>query len=130
MTATYCQYAAVRANNILLNAKKKKIKFNNSFIKNNNINGTFGQAERLLAQKLLQLPKQIQKSAATLDPSILARHVYEISQAFNQFYQTSRVLEESQNVFSIKIKLALVKAAFAAIAEGLSLLGIKTPFKM
>lgn len=131
ITATYCQYAAVRARNILVKAKDKGLKPNYSAVKSNNqMDNVFGPAERALAQKLLQLPEQIKISAATLCPSVLTRHIYEISQAFNQFYHASRVLEEGASEVNIKIKLLLVKAALDAITEGLSLLGIKTPLKM
>ena len=83
LTATYCQYAAVRAFNVLEKAENLKIKADHITLKNL---PAFKLEEREVLLKLIQLPEKIRQSALELDPSILARHIYEISKSFNQFY--------------------------------------------
>lgn len=129
MTAPYCQYAAVRAKSILEKASEKDIVLQESWtdIQENSLSNT----ERQLARKLLQIPERLHSSAVNLDPSILAHHVFEIAQAFNQFYNSSPILNQ-QGISRelLQARLALVKSAKQAITEGLGLLGIQTPDRM
>ncbi|MCR2803859.1 arginine--tRNA ligase [Paenibacillus soyae] len=76
-----------------------------------------------LLKLISHYPTRLQQAAARYEPSILARYLLELAQAFNRFYHHVKVLDggAAEQVF----KLSLVRAASEAIRKGLSLLGIR-----
>lgn len=128
MTAPYCQYAAVRASSILQKATEAGVKAD---IQANQDRSAMNSSERQLARKILQLPERLKASAENLDPSTLAHHVFEIAQAFNQFYKANPILNQSGvEEWQIRTRLCLVQATQQAIINVLELLGIQTPKRM
>ena len=127
LTATYCQYAAVRAFNVLEKAENLKIKADHITLKNL---PAFKLEEREVLLKLIQLPEKIRQSALELDPSILARHIYEISKSFNQFYNAVPIVKEGADPALTGARLKITEDVKKAITLGLGLLGITTPEKM
>lgn len=130
-TGPYCQYAAVRARTILEKAAEKGLEPSLAGSVNTS---RLGLPERELAVKLLQLQHQIKLSAETLNPSILADHVYQIAQAFNKFYNSTPIIKDDpgndRDQDLISNRLLLVEKTQRAIENGLALLGIQTPEKM
>jgi arginyl-tRNA synthetase len=131
-TGPYCQYAAVRARNIIEKAAGMNLQ--------PNLSGALagvtqlGLPERALAVQLMKLPVQIRASALELNPSILASHIHAIAQAFNSFYNSTPVLKDepvsAAEIGLVQIRLGLVQLTQQAIENGLGLLGIQTPKKM
>lgn len=62
------------------------------------------------------------------EPSILTRHLIDVSQAFNRFYLEHRILNAEDQYK--KCRLALVYATHIVLEEGLRLLGIQSPQEM
>ncbi|MFA6973831.1 MAG: arginine--tRNA ligase [Parcubacteria group bacterium] len=123
-TASYCQYAYVRAAAILRAVEESideigEIDFS-----------VLGEREEIiLAQKIMQFPEAVEYAVKELNPSRIASHVFEIAQAFSQFYNKHSVLKVESGLTK-KARLALVKATSVAISNGLHLLGIETVEEM
>ncbi|HEV2808841.1 MAG TPA: arginine--tRNA ligase [Acidimicrobiales bacterium] len=115
-TAPYLQYAYARIRSILREA---------DWI------GRHGSAdvalaepqERALAVRLVMLADVVERVAAEQLPSLLCTHLYELSQAYSQFYEHCPVLRADEPVRTSR--LALCQATATALSEGLGLLGIE-----
>ena len=124
-TGPYVQYTHARACSILRNAgddavAKAKAGFDAKYI-------TSESAHRLMSL-IYELPEVIVEAGEKYEPSIVTRHIVEISQAFNKFYHDEHILVDNEDEKIAKI--ALVLAAKTAIKNGLGLLGMKAPEKM
>lgn len=124
-TGPYVQYTHARACSILRNAgddavAKAKAGFDAKYI-------TSESAHRLMLL-IYELPEVIVEAGEKYEPSIVTRHIVDISQAFNKFYHDEHILVDNEDEKIAKI--ALVLAAKTAIKNGLGLLGMKAPEKM
>lgn len=124
-TGPYVQYTHARACSILRNAgddavAKAKAGFDAKYI-------TSESAHRLMSL-IYELPGVIVEAGEKYEPSIVTRHIVDISQAFNKFYHDEHILVDNEDEKIAKI--ALVLAAKTAIKNGLGLLGMKAPEKM
>ena len=124
-TGPYVQYTHARACSILRNAgddavAKAKAGFDAKYI-------TSESAHRLMSL-IYELPEVIVESGEKYEPSIVTRHIVDISQAFNKFYHDEHILVDNEDEKIATI--ALVLAAKTAIKNGLGLLGMKAPEKM
>ena len=124
-TGPYVQYTHARACSILRNAgeeivAKAKADFDPSYIT--------GDSAHELVTLLYELPAVIAEAGEKYEPSIVTRHIVDISQAYNRFYHDEHILVENEDEKVAKV--ALVMAARAAIRNGLALLGMKAPEKM
>jgi arginyl-tRNA synthetase len=61
-----------------------------------------------------------------LCPHYIATYLYELSQAFNRFYENSRVIGDERQ----EIRIKLVEAYANTLKSGLGILGISAPDKM
>ncbi len=73
-------------------------------------------------------PSKIMDAAVKYEPSIVTRHLVDLSQAFNKFYHDNPILNSEERVK--KARLALVFAVKTILASGLELLGIEAPEQM
>ena len=124
-TGPYVQYTHARACSILRNAgddavAKARAGFDAKYI-------TSESAHRLMSL-IYELPVVIVEAGEKYEPSIVTRHIVDISQAFNKFYHDEHILVDNEDEKIAKI--ALVLAAKTAIKNGLGLLGMKAPEKM
>jgi arginyl-tRNA synthetase len=97
--------------------------------------GLLASAEELtLVKELARIPGAVQAAADELEPSRLARAVYEAARAWNRFQQAGnndrslRVLVEDRELR--RARLALVDATRIGLAKGLDLLGVAAPDAM
>ena len=79
--------------------------------------------ERALATNLVMVGDVVERVAAEQLPSLLCTHLYELSQAYNQFYEHCPVLRSDEPLRSSR--LALCEATATTLARGLALLGIE-----
>jgi arginyl-tRNA synthetase len=84
-----------------------------------------GPVEKELALRLMQFPATVLRAAEACKPSILADYLFGLSQTYSSFYQRSPVLKAEPAVRDSRIRLCAMVAQ--ALAEGLGLLGIRTP---
>ena len=81
--------------------------------------------EKELALQLLQFPAAVVRAAEAYKPSVLADYLFGLSQTYSSFYQRSPVLKAEPAVRDSRIRLCAMVAQ--ALAEGLGLLGMRTP---
>lgn len=78
--------------------------------------------------KLIQaFPETLERAYRNYEPSVLAKHSLQLSQAFNRFYANVRVLDDHEEKES---RLALVSAVTKILKEDLRLLGVESPDEM
>jgi len=114
----YLQYTYARSQSILRKERAESFEFKNFS------NGE----ERKLAFKLSLFKDEVIKSAETFHPHIIARYIFDLAQAFNNFYNTTPVINSMPE--ERDLRLLLVEKTSAVIKIGLSLLNIKSPEKM
>jgi len=81
--------------------------------------------EKELALRLTQFPATVVRAAEAYKPSVLADYLFGLSQVYSSFYQRSPVLKAEPAVRDSRIRLCAMVAQ--VLAEGLGLLGIRTP---
>ncbi|MGN0886356.1 MAG: arginine--tRNA ligase [Candidatus Spyradenecus sp.] len=117
----YLQYANARLNSLL---EKYRATVGKAPAEQPITLGT--DAEKALALHLLQFPNAVQRAGDLCKPSILADYLYQLSQLYSSFYQSSPVLKaESEAVRDSRI--GLCSAVSKVLRGGLTLLGIPTP---
>ena len=71
---------------------------------------------------------KIKEAASRYEPSVIARYLVDLSQAFNKFYHDNVILTDDEKVRNAR--LAVVDAVRLVIKSGLEILGIKAPERM
>ena len=75
-----------------------------------------------LAKKLSQFPETVTSAYKNLNPAVIANYAYQLAQVFNEFYQTTKVIDSEEETF----RLALVESTRQVLKNSLGLLGIDT----
>ena len=83
----------------------------------------FDAAERLLALKISSYPEALEAAIAELLPHLICTYLYELAQAFNRFYEQSRIIGDDRQA----VRLWLVQRYAATLHDGLAVLGIPAP---
>ncbi|MDO4481427.1 MAG: arginine--tRNA ligase [Bacillota bacterium] len=120
-TGPYVQYTHARACSVLRNAKVNI---------DTNVDYSYitGESAYELTKLILRFPQVVQDSADKYEPSVAARHIIDVAQAFNKFYHDEHIIVENEE--EQKAKLLLVDAARQTLLNGLSLLGMEAPERM
>ncbi len=118
-TGPYCQYAYARIHGILAKAAATT-----GHIRDADFASLGNEEERLLLQKLIQFPKEIQTAVNELNPSRIATHAFQTAKAFNQFYNKHSVLQADTKEL-VAARLALIRATAIVLKNGLNLMGIE-----
>ncbi|HEX8818413.1 MAG TPA: arginine--tRNA ligase [Archangium sp.] len=126
-TGPYLQYAHARTCNVLRKGGGTPASYDASLL-------TLPEEQAVL-RAIARLPVVVQEAAEQLEPSFVARWLLELAAEFSRYYtlgnqdRTKRVLVEDNEPLKAA-RLALTDATRAALAAGLSLLGIATPENM
>lgn len=122
-TGPYLQYTAARCASVLEKGGYlvNGVDYNNEFVGLDNKEG------EAVVTLLDTYPGAIKEAAARNEPSIIARHLIDLAQAFNKFYYEHRILAGGKEQ---QARLALACAVKWVLSDGLGLLGIKVPPKM
>lgn len=120
-TGPYVQYAHARANQILEKLGLELSKDVDFSLLNE-------PQEVALMKSIYDVPNVILTARDKLEPSVITRHVTEIAQNFNSFYNSIHILNSEDEVK--KARALLVYATKISISNLLSLLGIHAPNKM
>ncbi|PLS01377.1 arginine--tRNA ligase [Neobacillus cucumis] len=119
-TGPYVQYTFARACSILRKADYKAdalpLSLTNTWEK-----------EWKTASLLLDFAPAIKRACENHDPSLVAKYIIDLAQAFNKYYAEVKILEENENLTA---RLALVYSVTVVLQEGLRLLGIEAPEEM
>ncbi|MGI6099685.1 MAG: arginine--tRNA ligase [Lentisphaerae bacterium] len=81
--------------------------------------------ERQLALQIMQYPATVVRAAENCKPSLLADHLYALSQLYSSFYQRFPILKADPAIRDSRARLCTLVAR--VLREGLGLLGIATP---
>lgn len=120
-TGPYVQYTHARACSVLRNAGVQiDSDVDYSYIT--------GESAYELTKLILRFPQTVQDAADKYEPSVVARHIIDVAQAFNKFYHDEHIIVENEE--EQKAKLLLVDAARQTLVNGLSLLGMEAPERM
>lgn len=117
-TGPYVQYTHTRACSILRKSPLQEGQTN------------FALQDELsweVVKELQDFPSIVEKANNQLEPSVIAKYVVDLSQAFNKYYGNTHILLDDE---SLQARLALVKAVKITLEEGLRLLGIAAPEEM
>ncbi|MHB1314003.1 MAG: arginine--tRNA ligase [Christensenellales bacterium] len=82
----------------------------------------------VIAKQLDNFLEVLIEAARKNEPSLIARHLIDLAQAYNRYYYEYRILEEDPALAGAR--LALTDAVRKVIKIGLGLLGIAAPAKM
>ena len=118
-TGPYLQYTYARANSILEKAGK---------VKNFDTKNLKEEKELKIIKLLSKYPIILKKSAKELRPHFLANYLYDLADAFNEFYQFLPVLKAEEKLKNARLKL--VEAFRTVFKSGLYLLDIPVLEKM
>jgi arginyl-tRNA synthetase len=111
-TGPYLQYSYARASSIIKKAKSKK--------ETKTTIPELTPSEINLIKKIDLFPKIVQDAGKSMNPSLIANYSHELSQAFNEFYHSCKVIGDKCEGFRIK----LVNAFRITLKNSLHLLGI------
>lgn len=121
----YLQYTYVRTRSVLDKAQGARRKVQEDNLETGN--WKLEIEELVLMRMLYQFSDVVVKSAKEYSPNTLCTYLYELAQAFNNFYQKHKVIENGQ--YS-EFRLQLTGKVGEVIKEGLEILGIEAPEKM
>ena len=119
----YLLYIGARINSIL-----KKVSLEKKVKQKDEETSALHLTERKVILSLLKFPGITNKAAVELDPSQIAKYLFDLAQDFNNFYTECSVLNaEGQTK---KIRVELITAVNKVMAKGLNLLGIEAVEEM
>jgi len=116
-TGPYLLYSYARAKSILRKAKYHPEKYE---IKNLN------DMEKHLVNQLSIFPEIVSEALKSYSPNIIANYAFQLSQMFNEFYHSDKVIGSEQE----QLRLSLVSCFSQVLKNALFLLGIQVLEKM
>ena len=117
-TGPFIQYTYVRIKSILYKKDKVSIEFNHIKL---------AKKEKELIIMLCEFKNVLNNSVKTLNPSLIANHIYELVKLYNSYYQTHTILGD-KSINSFRVFLS-EKVAFQ-IEKSMALLGVSVPDRM
>ncbi len=118
-TAAYLLYTVARINSIITKSERNK----NEIKKLEKID-LHEDLEYDLIIMLAKYPDFVKLAAKNFDPSIIAKFIFELAQAFNEYYHNVMILKAAEE--QINSKLVLILGVEQVLGNGLQLLGIET----
>jgi arginyl-tRNA synthetase len=126
-TGPYAQYAVVRASNIF-----RKALLTPEEILSSNVDLSLLEGDDEIWELWLrsgQLGSMVQQAISTNEPAYAAKYVFQLAQAFNNFYHKHHILTE-EDATRKGFLLATAAVVRKALIEGLGLMGIDVPEMM
>ncbi len=117
----YLLYIVARINSILRKAKGIHAKIQ--------VPTVIEPAEKQLLLKLAEYSDVAKRAAETLDPSQIAKYLFDLAQLFNTFYHACPVLQVEDETVK-QFRLQLIRSVATVMTTGLGLLGIETVEEM
>lgn len=100
-TGPYIQYSYARGKRIYF-----KINNKNSYLNDNDVNSVFlNENEIELIKHLCKFSSSIKDSVNNKEPKIVARYLFTLSTLFNNFYEKSPILKETEDKKKSRIKI-------------------------
>jgi arginyl-tRNA synthetase len=135
-TGPYCQYAVVRARNILRKLREQQPDFPWASLDvvdqgtaSRFLTGQEGSPLWELALLAGSLGMQMEAAVGAQEPAFVAKYAFQLAQAFNLFYHRHHILSEEDPAKKIFL-LQLSQLVEQQLVATLELLGIESPEKM
>ena len=125
-TGPFIQYTYARIISIL--ERSKNIGIKDDFDINVNVKD-INEFEKKIIYLLSIFPDKISIAASEYSPSIIANYIYDLSKAYNRFYQEISIFKEEDSE-TIIFRISLSKMVSKVILNGMKLLGINMTNKM
>jgi arginyl-tRNA synthetase len=125
-TGPYLQYTHARIHGILRKVNSGQLTEGSKLITDHLSLTIF---ESSVLRKLLKFPEVTLQVTQDYFPNNLCTYLFELSQAFNSFYQEVPVMQETDEKIRA-FRLKLITATAQVISNGLYLLGIEAPEEM
>jgi arginyl-tRNA synthetase len=122
----YVQYAHARICSVLREAAARGVEMPE--ISDVDLSLLEDSSEERLVREISRFPEEVAYAASNLEPHRIAFYAASLAEAFHSFYNTRKILGESNDI--MKARLLLADASRIAIANALGLLGISAPEKM
>lgn len=119
----YLLYIGARINSIL-----KKVALEKKVKQKDEEYSSLHLTERKVIMSLMKFPEITNKASVALDPSQIAKYLFDLAQDFNNFYTECSVLNAAGQ--TKKIRVELITAVNKVMAKGLNLLGIEVVDEM
>jgi arginyl-tRNA synthetase len=117
----YIQYTHARALSVLRKSKTGK-----SLTVSSQQLGDINEDEKRLLKEINRLPEEINFSIAECSPHYMCHYMYSLSQAFNAFYNSNKIIgSERENE-----RLAMAQSVANSLYVSLGLLGIEAPISI
>ncbi len=123
-SGAYLQYTFVRCQNILRKAKEQGISFSAPAA-----HSDYAPSEREVVKLIAAFPSVVESACNKRAPQQLCDYLLKLASAFSSFYAACPVLA-AESEGEKKKRLVIVAATKNAMANGLTLLGIRLPEKM
>ena len=122
-SAPYLQYTYARCKSILRQSSLPRVSYSH-------LSETkFSLEEERLLRLLYRFPEVVREAAHSFSPNLVASFVFDVAQAYNNFYNIHRVLQADTKAQK-SFRLLLTAATAQIIQNSLTLLGIKTLERM
>ena len=125
-TGPFIQYTYARIISIL--ERSKNIGIKDDFDINVNVKD-INEFEKKIIYLLSVFPDKISIAASEYSPSIIANYIYDLSKAYNRFYQEISIFKEEDSE-TIIFRISLSRTVSKVILNGMKLLGINMTNKM
>ena len=118
-TGPFIQYTHARINSLLRKAGPQSLKHP----------WAIEAAEINLIKAMCTFPEVISEAADQYSPAVLANYLYELTKAYNSFYQQCPILNETNPALR-EARLVISKQVADILRRGLLILGISAPERM
>ncbi len=125
-TGPFIQYTYARIISII--ERSKNIGIKDDFDINVNVKD-INEFEKKIIYLLSVFPDKISIAASEYSPSIIANYIYDLSKAYNRFYQEISIFKEEDSE-TIIFRISLSRTVSKVILNGMKLLGINMTNKM
>lgn len=85
--------------------------------------------ETALIQKVAEYPNVVRQAGDDFSPALLANYAYDLVKEFNQYYQSTSILKEGDEVVR-NFRLLLSRTIARTVCAAMNLLGIEMPERM
>lgn len=125
-TGPFIQYTHARICSILRKADAQGIAFSADSLEGKT---EYSPVETRIIKILSAFPGKISEAAAAHSPALVANYAYELAKLFNQYYQQTPILKET-DLSLVAVRLVLINTIASVLRKAMSVLGIELPEKM
>jgi len=122
---TYTRTQSILAKSLLLDQERKT---NLMDIQDGIYAEALGDSGWNLLKLLTRFHEQLTRGIQNNEPSVLARFVLDVAQAFNHFYGHERILSEEEHLRTARV--ILTRLTGEALQRTMNILGLRTPNRM